>query len=229
MSIDNFTGKVADYDKGRPGYPKGALDFVISLTEKDAVFADIGAGTGKLTRELLKRGCTVFAAEPNGDMRRQLIQLMEPYQKIKILGGTAEATGLPDHSVNAVTVAHALHWFDPDAFRSECRRILKPAGWVIALYNLTPGGGMQSLSKKTADAFFQNPEIFSCPNPMDYTRESWLCYIASQDDSPLPGSQEYAAHIESVNAGFDRDSQNGLLRCDRVTRIYAERIESWRL
>lgn len=225
MSLDNFTGKAEAYAKGRPGYPKAALDYIASLVEQDAVFADIGAGTGKFTQELAQRGYTLFAAEPNADMRRLLAEILAPFQNVMILDGTAEATGLPDHCADAVTVAHALHWFNPGAFRAECRRILRPGGWIIALYNLTPGGGMIRLSKETADVFFTKPQVFDCPNPMDYTRESWLAYLATQDDSPLPGSPEFEAHITAVNASFDRDSKNGLLRCDRVTKVYAERVE----
>lgn len=224
MSIENFTGKAEAYVKGRPGYPEAAIEYIASLVTRDAAFADIGAGTGKFTQKLAERGCMVYAVEPNGDMRRQLARLLLPYKNVRILDGTAEATTIPDHEVDAVTVAHALHWFEPAAFYAECRRILKPGGWVIAVYNLTPGGGMQSLSRQTAAAFFTKSEIFECPNPMDYTRDSWLAYLASQDDSPAQGSPGYDEHIAAVNAMFDRESVNGLLHIDRVTKIYAEKI-----
>ena len=58
---------------------------------------------------------------------------------VRIMGGTAEASGIPKHSVNIITVAHALHWFNLDAFRTECLRIVKPDGLVIVVYNLLPG------------------------------------------------------------------------------------------
>lgn len=225
MSIENFTGKAEAYVKGRPGYPEAAIEYIESLVMRDAVFADIGAGTGKFTQKLAERGCAVYAVEPNGDMRRQLSRLLSPFKNVRIVDGTAEATTLSAYGVDAVTVAHALHWFEPAAFRAECRRILKPGGWVIAVYNLTPGGGMQSLSRRTAAAFFTKPEVFECPNPMDYTRDSWLAYLASQDDSPAADSPGYDGHIAAVNAAFDRESVNGLLRCERVTKVYAERME----
>ncbi len=63
------------------------------------------------------------------------------------------------------------------------------------------------------------------PNPMEYTRENWLAYIASQDDCPLPTDPGYDAHIAAINEAFDRDSVNGLLHVDRITKIYCERIE----
>jgi ubiquinone/menaquinone biosynthesis C-methylase UbiE len=224
MSIENFTGKAEDYAKGRPGYPEAAIDTIVGLAPKGAVFADIGAGTGKLTVKLAEREYTVFAVEPNADMRKQLAITLAPYTNVKIIDSTAEDTTLPDHSVDILTVAHALHWFNLDAFRLECRRIVKPGGLVMVIYNLTPGGEMIHFSKKTTDAFFTNPTTWEFPNPMEYTRENWLAYIASQDDYPQPNDPGYDAHITAINAAFDRDSVDGLLICNRVTKIYSERI-----
>ena len=136
--------------------------------------------------------------------------------------GRAEATNLPEHSVDVVTIAHALHWFNLIAFRAECRRIIKPGGIVIAIYNLMPGVGETHFSNQAANAFFTKPMIMEFSNPMDYTRDEWLAYAASQDNNPLPGDPAYDKYIAEVNASFDRDSVNGVLRCDRVTRIYYE-------
>lgn len=158
-------------------------------------------------------------------MRGQLAITLASFPNAKIIDGTAEATTLPNHSIDILTVAHALHWFNPDAFRAECHRVVKPGGLVIAIYNLTHGGEMINLSKKAADAFFTKPTTWEFPNSMDYTRDNWLAYIASQDDSPLPTDPGYDAHIAAINAAFDRDSADGLLHCNRVTKIYSERIE----
>ncbi len=224
MRIENFTGKAEAYAKGRPGYPKAVIDTIVGLAPKGAVFADIGAGTGKLTVKLAEHEYSVFAVEPNADMRRQLAITLAPFSNVKIIDGTAETTTLPNHSVDILTVAHALHWFNLDAFRLECRRIVKPGGLVMAIYNLTPGGEMIHFSKKNIDAFFTNPTIWEFPNPMKYTKENWLAYIASQDDYPLPTDPRYDTHIAAINAAFDRDSVDGLLNCDRITKIYSERI-----
>lgn len=225
MNIENFTGKAEAYSIGRPGYPRAAIDYICSLVPQDAIFADIGAGTGKFTVALAERGYTVFAVEPNADMRGQSVVTLAPFPNVKIMEGTAEITMLPEHSIDVITVAHALHWFDLDAFRTECHRIIKPGGLIIVIYNLTFGGEMITLSKQTVDAFLSNPTSMEFPNPMDYTRDSWLAYIASQDNYPLPGDPGYDAHIASINEVFDRNSVDGLLRCDRVTKVYSERIE----
>jgi ubiquinone/menaquinone biosynthesis C-methylase UbiE len=224
MSIENFTGKAEAYAKGRPGYPKTVIDTIVGLAPKGAVFADIGAGTGKLTVKLAEREYSVFAVEPNADMRKQLAITLAPFSNVKIIDGTAEATSLHDHSVDILTVAHALHWFNLDAFRLECRRILKPGGLIMAIYNLTPGGKMIHFSKKTTDAFFTNPTTWEFPNHMEYTRENWLAYIASQEEYPQPTDSGYEAHIVAINAAFDRESVDGLLSCDRITKIFSEKI-----
>jgi ubiquinone/menaquinone biosynthesis C-methylase UbiE len=224
MNIENFTGKAEAYAIGRPGYPKAAIEYICSHVPQDAVFADIGAGTGKFTVTLAERGYTVFAVEPNEDMRGQLVITLAPYSNVKIMDGIAEATTLPEHSVDVITIAHALHWFNQDAFRAECRRIIKPDGLVIVIYNLTRGGEMINISKQTVDEFFIEPTIMEFPNPMDYTRDSWLAYIASQDNNPLPTDPGYDAHIAAINTMFDRNSVDGLLRCERVTKVFSERI-----
>ena len=141
------------------------------------------------------------------------------------MDGIAEATTLPDHSIDILTVAHALHWFNLNTFREECRRVVRPGGLVIAIYNHESGREMTDSYKQTVDEFFTKPTTWEFSNQLEYTRDNWLAYIASQDDNPLPTDPEYDAHIVAINAVFDRDSVNGLLHLDRVTKVYAERIE----
>ncbi len=107
MSIENFTGRAEAYAKGRPGYPKEVIDTIVGLAPTNAVFADIGAGTGKFTVKLAERGFSVYAIEPNADMRKQLAITLAPYSNAKIIDATSDNTRLPDHSVDVLTVAHA--------------------------------------------------------------------------------------------------------------------------
>jgi len=225
LNTEIFTGKVEAYAKARPGYPDAAMAYIGTLVKPGAVFADVGAGTGKFTELLAKRGYTVYAVEPNADMRGQLAAAMAPYPNAKIVNGTAEATVLPVHSMDAVVCAQALHWFDPDAFRAECRRIGRPGGLVIAVYNNTPGGSSVTYSKLSTTIFFKNPVIREFPSPLFYTRDSWLAYMASHSDNPLPSDPGYDAHIAAMNAVFDRENADGLLRRDAVTAVYSERID----
>jgi ubiquinone/menaquinone biosynthesis C-methylase UbiE len=157
-------------------------------------------------------------------MRRQLAVTLAPYQNAKILDGSAESTALPEQSVDAITAAQALHWFDPAAFHTECRRICKPGGLVIAIYNNTPGGSSVVHSQQSTDVFFTNPAVREFPNPIFYTRESWLQYMTSHSHDPLPNDPGYAAHIAEADAIFDREATGGLIRRDVVTTVYSERI-----
>lgn len=224
MNTEIFTGKAESYAKARPGYPDAVIDYINSLILQNAVVADIGAGTGKFTELLARSGHSVFAVEPNADMREQLAITLKPYPNTKIINGSAEATTLPDHSVDVIICAQALHWFEPDAFWAECRRIAKPGGIVIAIYNNTPGGSSISHSKLSTDVFFKNPTVREFPNPIFYSREKWFTYMTSHSHDPLPSDSRYEMHIAEMNAVFDRENIDSLLRRDVITTIYSERI-----
>ena len=225
MNTEIFTGKAQAYANARPGYPDEVLEYISTLTRTDAVFADIGAGTGKFTILLAKRGYNLFAVEPNADMREQLYSTLINYPNAKIVTGSAENTTISDDSVDVVTCAQALHWFNPDAFLAECRRIGKANALVIAIYNNTPGGSSIAHSKLSTDVFFKNPTVQEFPNTIFYTRDNWLQYMTSHSHNPLPSDPGYNAHIAEMNTLFDHENVNGLLRRDVVTKVYCERID----
>jgi SAM-dependent methyltransferase len=222
VNTELFTGKARVYAQARPGYPREAVEYITSLAPQSAVFADIGAGTGKLTVPLAEYGYEIFAAEPNADMRRQLAAAAARFPNVKITEGTAEATAIPGGSVDVIVCAQALHWFDPGAFRAECRRIGKSGALVIAVYNNTPGGGSVAHSAESTRAFFGNPVVREFPNPISFTRESWLQYMSSHSHDPLPADPDYAAHIAEMSALFDRESKDGLLWREVTTAVYSE-------
>ncbi|HET9851035.1 MAG TPA: methyltransferase domain-containing protein [Candidatus Limnocylindrales bacterium] len=86
---------------------------------------DLGAGTGKLTRQLVATGADVVAVEPIPEMRAHIEKALP---RVEALTGTAEDLPLANHSVDAVLVAQAFHWFDALRAMSEIRRVLKPGG-----------------------------------------------------------------------------------------------------
>jgi predicted acetyltransferase/ubiquinone/menaquinone biosynthesis C-methylase UbiE len=220
-STTAFSGKADVYAKARPTYAEAAIGYILSLTPADAVFADIGAGTGKLSGQLAMHGVTLFAIEPNEDMRAQLCSTLAPYPNAQVVRGSAEATTLPDHSVDVVTVAQALHWFDFAAFRRECQRILKPGGQVVTVYNINPGKGATSMEHFTSStaAFYTSADTRQFPNPICYTREVYVAYRLSHSHDPKPGDEEYDAHIAKVNAQFDSESIDGSLYVDLTTAV----------
>lgn len=135
-----FTGRAQDYDRYRQRYPADAiLDRLrnwCGLTPAWRV-ADIGAGTGMLAEVFLANGNAVVAVEPNPDMRHHLQTRLAPthmdHGKLQIVEATAEATTLPDASVELIGVGRALHWFNRERSTAEFRRILVPGGWVAVV------------------------------------------------------------------------------------------------
>jgi SAM-dependent methyltransferase len=124
-------GSVAErYDRYRPGYPEPAVTW--ALGDRPLRVADVGAGTGILSRLLERLGHDVVAVEPDDQMRARLAE-MSP--GIAALAGTAEELPLPDRSVDAVVVGQAYHWFDPDRAHREVARVLRPSGVFAVLWN----------------------------------------------------------------------------------------------
>ena len=92
MNTDAFTNRAQAYTKARPGYPDEAIEYIRTLVPQRAIFADVGAGTGKFTELIARHGYEVFAVEPNADMLEQLAITLAPFPNTKIFDGTAEAT-----------------------------------------------------------------------------------------------------------------------------------------
>lgn len=135
MANENkFNGKAGFYNS-RPLYPKECIDYLAQKfnLRADSVIADIGAGTGILTKPFLTVCGTVYAVEPNADMFFELCKNLSPYQNAICLKASAEATGIPPLFCDAAVVGTAFHWFDKDEFRIECKRILRNKKHVAIL------------------------------------------------------------------------------------------------
>ncbi len=136
-ATERFSNRVEDYVRYRPHYPTAVLDCLrnnCGLCES-SVLADVGSGTGILTELFLRYGTTVFAVEPNRPMREAGERLLKSYPGFQSVAGRAEATTLPDRSVDFVTAGQAFHWFERNQARVEFTRILKARGWVVLIWN----------------------------------------------------------------------------------------------
>lgn len=129
-----FEQGAAAYERGRPGYPRAAIEWLWRELElaPGRTAVDVGAGTGKLTRELVGSGATVVAVEPVRGMRSVLEQAVPGAQA---LDGTAEVLPVADQSVHAIVVAQAFHWFDGPAAVAEFHRALRPGGRLAVIWN----------------------------------------------------------------------------------------------
>ena len=130
--LTRFSDKAENYTKYRPIYPDAVIDKILeNLASPTQLFAaDIGAGTGISARQLAEKGVNVIAIEPNSAMR----EAAEKHQNVEWKSGSAEATNLPDASVDLITCFQAFHWFNPQPTLTEFRRILKPQGRLAIVF-----------------------------------------------------------------------------------------------
>lgn len=128
-----FSDRATDYVKYRPSYPAAAINTILERLgdPSQLTAADVGAGTGIASRMLAERGVRVTAIEPNASMR----QAADPHPLVDFFDATAEATNLPEASVDVLTSFQAFHWFNPIPTLSEFRRILKPSGRLALVWN----------------------------------------------------------------------------------------------
>src|SRR3954469_20179657 len=125
-------GSVADiYERARPLYAPEALEWLRGRLPLRRV-VDVGAGTGKLSRQLAALGTDVVAVEPDEAMRAVFARVLP---EIELLAGSAEELPLPDGSVDAVTAAQAFHWFDLERALPELHRVIRPGGGIAVLWN----------------------------------------------------------------------------------------------
>jgi len=122
------------YERGRPDYPAAAIARIVSRLELRGgrTVLDLAAGTGKLTRLLVRSGATLLALEPVPEMRRQLERQVPG---VATLAGTAERIPVADGYVDGVTVGQAFHWFRADEALREIHRVLRPGGGLALIWN----------------------------------------------------------------------------------------------
>jgi len=129
----SFGSATEAYEAGRPSYPDAAVEWMLEPAGPRPRVADVGAGTGKLTRAVQRTGAHVIAVEPDAAM---LDVLRESVPGVETLVGRAERMNLPDESLDAVVLGQAWHWVDVAAASSEVARVLKPGGVLGLVWNI---------------------------------------------------------------------------------------------
>jgi len=186
-------GTAADqYQRGRPEYPKSAVEWLVPRRARTVL--DLAAGTGKLTRSLAEAGLKVTAVEPSAGMREQLAAAVPA---AVVLAGTAEKIPMADASVDAVVVAHAWHWFDAALAVPEIARVLVPGGTLSLVWNIrdeaepwvaTLGAIMHQHSRQAIDA---SPEVGAPFGPPERMEVRWRQRATRQDILDLVASRSY--------------------------------------
>lgn len=127
-TADAFQSGASLYDDVRPSYPSA----VTNLIDSAHTVIDVGAGTGKLSADLLSAERTVFAVDPSADM---LAVLKQRHPEVFTWRATAEATAVKDHSVDAYVSAQTWHWVDTRAASAEADRVVVPGGKLMLCWN----------------------------------------------------------------------------------------------
>lgn len=160
-ALERFSDRVGDYARYRPGYPAAlitCLETEFGLRREQPI-ADVGSGTGISAALFLDLGCDVFAIEPNDAMRAAAERQFAGNARFHSIAARAEATTLPDASVDWVVAAQAFHWFDVPAAQREFRRILRPSGRVALFWN----------DRVFTSAFDREYESFLRTHAIDYS------------------------------------------------------------
>lgn len=240
-----FCTKAADYQNHRPCYPDAVAKLVSDLLNAP-VIADIGSGTGRLSQILLPIANTLYAVEPNKQMRVAACRLLGQYANYVPIAATAERTTLPDKSVDVITVAEAYHWFDSEMTRAEFHRILKPDGYVFLLWNEF-GGDEYDAEKQALDGKYRaktklyasgipkeqrakmlfgdgNYRAAVFDNLMMQTREEFCGGWSSASYIPRAGTDGHRAFLQEAEALFDKYAVDGILKTTVKTVCFYGKI-----
>ncbi len=131
-----------DYARFRPGPPQAFYERLAQIVRLEGLHAaDVGAGTGLVSIELARRGACVAAIDPAEPQLAQASRLArEAGLTFRTIVGTAEATTLPDQSIDLFLASQAWHWFDPIRAGAEAMRVLRPGGIILTVsFDYLPG------------------------------------------------------------------------------------------
>ena len=235
-----FSSRVENYIKYRPNYPRKIIAFLTEqkILNKNIVIADIGSGTGILSELFLKNGNKVYGIEPNPDMRKAAEKLLEKYNKFISIGGSAEKTGLKESSIDLITAGQAFHWFDVEKTKREFKKILKPNGYVVLIWNnrkksgdnlssdyekfvLKYGTDYKEVRKneKNVNEFYEyNKKVFYNYQELDY--DGFKGRLLSTSYIPLEDNPRFNKMLEELKKIFLTYQKNGTVRLEYNTEVY---------
>lgn len=245
MNENKFDAKGNVYSKARPTYPEALFWYLLSerIIDKEKVVADIGSGTGIFTTQLSPYVNSIVAVEPNEDMRLKAEDKFKTFSNITSLRGTAENTSLPDNSVDLITVAQAFHWFDRKSFKAECKRILKPNGKILLVWNdrdatseiirdnfkinskfcadFKGSSNGIDFSKSSFSDFFEGEfDLIEFDNCYIYDLDSFLARNLSSSYSPKSSDDNYQKYIMALVKVFDKHCESRKVRYPYITRCF---------
>lgn len=241
-SKERFSNRVSNYVKFRPTYPDEAINFIIGQSgiTPNSIIADIGSGTGKFTKLLLDKGIKTIAVEPNRNMREAAEKELSGYSNFTSVNASAEETTLGNQSIDVITVAQAFHWFDRDVCKAEWRRILKPVGRVVLIWNRrdyssefmreyqnaimkyhgeTPNETHDKINKAVFDAFYAEYETVHFKWSQQFDFDGLWGRAQSSSYSPVAGHPNHELLKSALKSLFDQYNQNGIINFEYDTEV----------
>ncbi len=244
-STEKFNQRAEDYTLARPSYAKDFIKYLYSEQgfSKSSVIADIGSGTGKLSKQLLDMGSKVFCVEPNADMRSVAERTLSKYSNFISVNATAQRTDLIENSVDFITVAQAFHWFDVPQFQSECRRILKKNGKVFLVWNTRNdetevnrkiesinykfcpnfkgfSGGIKKGDERIKLFFSGEYEYIEFDNTLYYNYDSFIKRCRSSSYALTFGEKGYEDYYKALSDIFYSFQTDGIIEIKNKTVAY---------
>ncbi|MBK7915988.1 MAG: class I SAM-dependent methyltransferase [Chloroflexi bacterium] len=239
-----FGPRAGYYMQSRPDYPTAVLTCLRDVygLEETAVIADIGSGTGKLARLFLANGNPVWGVEPDSDMRAASETYLRDFPGFTAVDGTAEATTLPNASVDFVVAGQAAHWFDRVGAQKEFGRIGRPGGKIALVWNqrdrdtplvqgfdhLVQTFRQTSTELRRANAAPADVSALAGPqaelHTFPYGQELDFAGLAARLMSisfmPLPGDPQHEALLAALQAFFAAHEVNGRVQLTYRTELY---------
>jgi SAM-dependent methyltransferase len=226
-----FSDRVENYIRYRPTYPKELISELKKeqLISEESVIADIG---------------TVYAVEPNDEMREAAEKILGWYPNYISINGQAEATTLERRSIDLITVAQAFHWFNFEETKREFNRILKPKGSLVLVYNSRQidrspfmteydrmlkkfcpeyeGIAQQYINLKMAKDFFGTEEVtrFVCNNFQIFNFEGLKGRLLSSSYTPKEHQVGYQLLLDSLEALFEKHQENDQVQFTYETEMF---------
>lgn len=128
MRSPDYSSYAKQYAQSRPVYPEALFDYLASLVGRHDLAWDCATGNGQAALALAKNFKKIIATDISAEQIKHAIQ----HPQIEYRVATSEHSGLDDKSIDLVTIASALHWFDLDRFYAEVRRVVRPGGVLAA-------------------------------------------------------------------------------------------------
>lgn len=241
--MEKFTETTDYYHQYRPSYPAEIIDILIRdchLTQEKMI-ADVGSGTGILTKLFLDHGNKVFGIEPNKAMRQIGEAHLLGYKNFTSVDGSAEKTTLNNQSVDFVTVGTAFHWFDAVRSKLEFQRILRAPKWVVLIWQVRDmskplmqewedliiqfgrdykNSRAQQFDQTIGDFFAGDWKQHTLDYQQVFDWEAFKGRLFSTSYSLRPGDDKFQDMLDKLRHIFEQYQQNGEVCFDYKTKMY---------